>query len=250
MQRKKIIISVVILLTILAIGYFFYTQKIFDAKTVSITLPNNENSITEQAEENTVEIASGEDVVQSEEQNVKSADEKSVEEKKVFKETEDERINIRDNNFSVTNKMVSWGFSVPENKRSIDTIIIHSSYDAIGSDPYSVSGLINEYKSYGVSPHYLIDRQGNTYRLVAEKNIAYHAGDGSTPDGRSGINNFSIGIELMNKKDAKYSDAQYSSLKKLILDIKTRYRIKYVLGHNQIAPDRKTDPWNFEWNKL
>jgi len=33
----------------------------------------------------------------------------------------------------------------------------------------------------------------------------------------------------------------------LVKDIKSRYNIKYVLRHSDIAPDRKTDPWNMNW---
>ena len=150
---------------------------------------------------------------------------------------------------SITNRLATWGFQ-KASERKIDTIIIHSSYDAIGDDPYSVSGTIAEYKSYGVSPHYLIDRKGNAYRLVADQNIAYHAGESKMPDGRTGVNAFSIGIEMLTTKKDKLTDAQYDALKLLISDLKGKYKITNVLGHNQIAPGRKDDPWNFEWGKL
>ena len=75
---------------------------------------------------------------------------------------------------AVENHLVSWGFA-KSNCRTVDTIIIHSSYDALSGNPYSLEGLIKEYRQYGVSPHYLIDRKGIIYRLVEEKNMAYHA---------------------------------------------------------------------------
>nr|HPN96923.1 N-acetylmuramoyl-L-alanine amidase [Candidatus Moranbacteria bacterium] len=129
-------------------------------------------------------------------------------------------------------------------------VFLYKTADAVWIAPYSVSGLIKEYKEYGVAPHYLIDREGKIYRLVEEKNIAYHAGESKVPDGRSGVNNFSIGIEMMNTKSDNYTKSQYSSLKSLIGSIRNRYKIKYTLGHNQIAPGRKDDPWNFDWNKV
>ncbi len=153
------------------------------------------------------------------------------------------------NNLSIISNLVNFGFEKKEN-RTIDTIIIHSSYDALGDDPYDVSGLIKEYKEYGVAPHYLIDRQGTVYLLVEEKNVAYHAGVSEVPDGRSGVNAFSIGIEMMNTKNDQYTKAQYDSLKKLLTEIKSRYNIKYVLGHKDISPERKDDPWNFNSDKL
>jgi len=152
------------------------------------------------------------------------------------------------NNF-ILNKKVSWGYS-SSSGRTIDTIVLHSSYDALGSEPYDLDGLIAEYKEYGVAPHYLIDRKGNVYRLVDDKNIAYHAGVSETPDGRTGVNNFSIGIEIMNTKEDNYTSKQYSGLNDLINYLEDQYSIKYVLGHDDIAPDRKTDPWNFDWDEI
>jgi hypothetical protein len=150
----------------------------------------------------------------------------------------------------IIDRFMSSGFSAPSKARTIDTIVLHSSYDALGSDPYSVLGLVKEYESYGVSAHYLIDRKGIIYRLVADKNIAYHAGVSKMPDGRTGVNDFSIGIEIMNQKETSYTDAQYSAVNRLIASLKGKYPIKNVVGHDDIAPDRKTDPWNFDWKKL
>jgi len=154
-----------------------------------------------------------------------------------------------DNSVKIVDKLVNFGFQQAKN-RSIDTIIIHSSYDAIGKDPFSISGIIKEYEEYGVSAHYLIGRDGVIYRLVADKDIAYHAGAGKVPDGRTGINAFSLGIEMVNTKTDDFTNKQYEALNGLISKLKKEYKIKYVLGHNQIAPNRKDDPWNFDWNKL
>lgn len=152
-------------------------------------------------------------------------------------------------NFSIENRLVSWGFSKASG-RSIDTVVIHSTYNATGGDLFSVSKIIDIYKSYGVSPHYLVARDGTVYRMVDEKNIAYHAGDSKMPDGRSNVNAFSIGIEVIGKDDGSPSDAQYDALKKLIADIKTRHDINHILGHSDIAPGRKSDPWGFSWKKI
>jgi hypothetical protein len=146
--------------------------------------------------------------------------------------------------------LISWGFEVPTAKRTIDTVIVHSSYCATGKDVYSLACILKEYKDYTVSAHYIIGRDGVIYQLVNEKNIAYHAGLGQTPDKRNRINNFSIGIELMNTKTDKFTAEQYDSLNKLLKEIKSRYTIKYVLGHDQVSPTRKTDPWNFDWTKI
>jgi hypothetical protein len=149
----------------------------------------------------------------------------------------------------ISNELVSWGFQKSD-VRKIDSLIVHSSYDAIGNDPYNVSGLIAEYKSYGVSPHYLIDRNGKIYRLVSDQNIAYQAGESRMPDGRTNVNNFSLGVEIVETKSDSPTQKQYDSLNGLVAYLKGKYPIVNILGHNQIAPGRKDDPWNFDWSKV
>ena len=150
---------------------------------------------------------------------------------------------------NIINKLVSWGYEKASG-RKIDTIIIHSTYNALGGDQFSLEKILDIYKLYGVSPHYIIDRGGKIYRLVADADIAYHAGESKMPDGRTGVNNFSIGIEIINSKTESPTSDQYSALKNLIAQLKSQYSIKYVLGHNQIAPGRKDDPWNIDWSKV
>ena len=150
---------------------------------------------------------------------------------------------------SIKNRLVSFGFA-KHSDRSIDTIVLHSSYNSMGGDEYSVDKVIGIWKSYGVAPHYMIDRKGAIYRLVEDTNIAYHAGVSEMPDGRENVNDFSIGIEILNTLDDNYTDAQYAAVKRLVASLKEQYKIKYVLGHDDIAPGRKTDPWNFDWKKL
>lgn len=145
---------------------------------------------------------------------------------------------------------ISWGFESPATPRSIDAIIIHSSYDAIGKEPYDKTGLLEEYQQYGVSAHYLIDRGGKIYRLVSDKLIAYHAGKSMLPNGKTNVNERSIGIELMNTEKDAFTEKQYAALNGLIAHLKQSYGISYVLGHDQVAPGRKTDPWNIEWGKV
>lgn len=146
--------------------------------------------------------------------------------------------------------LMTTGFAVPDKPRAIDTIVIHSSYDPNGRDPYSVDSLVKIYESYHVSAHYLIDRAGTIYRLVPDADIAYHAGVSKMPDGRQEVNNFSLGIEMMNQETTRFTKAQYDALRSLIAFLKQRYPIKYVVGHSDIAPKRKTDPWNFDWKQL
>lgn len=151
---------------------------------------------------------------------------------------------------NVTKKIVSWGFEKMEN-RTVDTVILHSSYNPLEGEKYDVDAVIGIYKTYGVSPHYIIDRGGKIIQLVEEKNSAYHAGVSALPDGRTNVNAVSIGIEILNDdKGDGYTEAQYHSINALLADIQRRYALRYLLGHKDIAPGRKTDPWNFQWNKI
>ena len=146
--------------------------------------------------------------------------------------------------------LVSWGHKTVGRPRRIDAIIIHSSYNALTSDSFSVAEILKEYREINVSPHYIIDRGGLIYRLVPDRDIAYHAGKSRLPDGTTDVNGVSIGIELVNTKFDSPTDAQYTSLAKLVSCLKEKYPIKYTLGHSDIAPGRKTDPWNFEWGRF
>jgi AmpD protein len=64
------------------------------------------------------------------------------------------------------------------------------------------------------------------------------------------VNDFSIGVEMLNTLDGQYTEAQYKAVNNLIAYLKKQYPIKFVVGHKDIAPDRKADPWNFDWKKL
>ncbi len=145
--------------------------------------------------------------------------------------------------------LISWGHAT-SGRKAVDTVIVHSVYNSLGGEEYSLNKILDIFKSYDVSAHYIIDREGRVHQLVSEKHVSWHAGAGKMPDGRTNINSFSIGIELINAKDDKPTGAQYSALKNLISEIKSRHKIKYVLGHDDIAPGRKTDPWNFDWSKI
>ncbi len=169
---------------------------------------------------------------------------------KTVAKTETKNLFTADRGLKIKNDLVSWGYQKYNGTRKIDTIIIHSTYNPLGGGQYDFSKILAIYKKYKVSPHYLIERDGAIYRLVKENNIAYHAGISRVPDNRTNVNNFSIGIEMIGNKIDGYTKAQYNSVKKLINQIKSEYKIKYILGHKDIAPGRKTDPWNFDWKKI
>ncbi|HRZ33105.1 MAG TPA: N-acetylmuramoyl-L-alanine amidase [Flavobacterium sp.] len=68
--------------------------------------------------------------------------------------------------------------------------------------------ILKIFAKFNVSTHYLIGRKGEIYKLVEEKNTAYHAGKSSLPDGNRRVNECSIGIELANDSIEKPSKAK------------------------------------------
>lgn len=118
---------------------------------------------------------------------------------------------------------------------------------------YSVNAIKAIFRFYGVSAHYVLDREGIIHELVPPDKLAFHAGKSKMPapdDGRESVNNFSIGIELLGTETSGFTEAQYQSLQWLIGNLKQTYPIKNLLGHSQIAPGRKTDPHHFDWSRI
>ena len=104
-----------------------------------------------------------------------------------------------------------------------------------------------------VSAHAVIRRGGAITQYVPFGMRAWHAGQ-SEYQGRSGCNDFSIGIELEGTDTVPYTDAQYASLAALIRALLATYptlAAERIAGHSDIAPGRKTDPGPaFEWTRL
>ena len=106
--------------------------------------------------------------------------------------------------------------------------------------------------SASVSAHYLLKEDGVIYQLVDDSMRSWHAGK-SYWKGIEALNNCSIGIEIDNLGDRAFSDAQIKSCIKLCKYLMKKYDIKphNVLGHSDIAPDRKIDPGIFfDWRML
>lgn len=131
-------------------------------------------------------------------------------------------------------------------------------------------------KRSGVSAHVVIDREGKITQMVSFDRIAYHAGE-SHWDGLSGLNRYSIGIELANagrlskcedkwlawfgklykqeevieavhKNETSasgwhvYTSDQLASALELALVLKQKYNLLDIVGHDDISPGRKHDP--------
>ena len=69
-----------------------------------------------------------------------------------------------------------------------------------------------------------------------------------TDDPRGNVNDFSIGIELLGNQEFGFCKKQYQALARLTKQICKRHPIRHILGHEHIAPGRKTDPGPaFDW---
>ena len=102
-------------------------------------------------------------------------------------------------------------------------------------------------KDLKVSSHFLIKRTGELVQFVSCKNRAWHAGDSNWKN-NSNCNDFSIGIELEGSDLTPFEEIQYMKLINLLKCLCKHYPINAIVGHNQIAPERKTDPGPFfDW---
>jgi N-acetylmuramoyl-L-alanine amidase len=111
-------------------------------------------------------------------------------------------------------------------------------------------------QSARVSAHYVVEEDGTIWRLVPEERCAFHAGL-SCWAGETDLNAVSIGIEIVNPGHewgyCQYPDVQMTAIERLCRDILCRRPIPphRVVGHSDIAPDRKSDPGElFDWRRL
>ena len=137
-------------------------------------------------------------------------------------------------------------------KSKIKFIVFH--YTGMKSEKRAIDKLLNPKSK--VSCHYLIKNNGNIIKMVPETYQAWHAGISSWKKFKS-LNKNSIGIEIINSgheyKYKKFSKKQIYSLIKITKSLIKKFKInsKSILGHSDIAPDRKMDPGEkFPWEYL
>jgi len=168
--------------------------------------------------------------------------------------------------------------SANQNSR-VSIIVIHHTTADFGDS----LRILTQPSSYPVSSHYLIPEPGDssydksalkTYQLVDESRRAWHAGR-SYWAGKSGLNDQSIGIELVNRTWCHssdtgvnpttggpdrlcfypdFADGQIALLTELLDEILERHpdvKPTHIIGHSDIAPGRKIDPGpRFPWQRL
>lgn len=107
-----------------------------------------------------------------------------------------------------------------------------------------------------VSAHYVIAEDGQIVRMVDEGKRAWHAGK-SYWRGVTDVNSASVGIEIVNPGHEwgyrPFPEPQIAALIPLVQQIVLRHRITRgnIVGHSDIAPNRKEDPGElFPWGQL
>lgn len=185
-------------------------------------------------------------------------------------------------NYSINNKHLLEGEGVSHMRASkndepfadgaLDTLVIHytAGRDAVSSAKYLARADVK------ASAHLVISREGEVIQLVPFDKKSWHAGRSSYM-GRSGFNNYSIGIELDNagiltrvgnqyqawfgkkypeeevvravhRNETKpawwhaYTEAQLQTCEDIARLLIDTYHLKLILGHEEIAPGRKQDP--------
>jgi N-acetylmuramoyl-L-alanine amidase len=134
----------------------------------------------------------------------------------------------------------------------IDMLVLH--YTGMRSAQAALARLCDH--AAKVSAHYVVEENGRIWSLVPEDRRAFHAGR-SCWEGESDLNAVSIGIEIVNPGHEwgyrPFPEPQMLSVERLCLDLIARHPIPphRVVGHSDIAPDRKSDPGElFDWRRL
>ena len=145
--------------------------------------------------------------------------------------------------------IVLHGISLPPGR--FGTGVVEALF--LGSLPEAVVRAHPDLDGLRVSTHLFIRRDGSLVQFVPFDQRAWHAGR-SAWRGRSGCNDFAIGIELEGMDIVPYDDAQYATLVAVLPALRAAYpgiAADAVVGHEHVAPGRKTDPGPaFDWRRL
>jgi len=101
-----------------------------------------------------------------------------------------------------------------------------------------------------VSAHFFLRRDGTVQQFVSCDDRAWQAGV-SCWRGRHACNDYSIGIEIEGDAVQSFTTEQYAALDPLLAAVATRYPIRAVTTHSEIAAGRKIDPGpTFDFSRL
>ncbi|MDP6524168.1 MAG: peptidoglycan recognition family protein [Kiritimatiellia bacterium] len=111
----------------------------------------------------------------------------------------------------------------------------HTWYIILHTTEGSKKGSLNKVRKNGEC-HYFVDTGGSIYRIIDRQRTAYHAGR-SMWNGKTNIDNYSIGIEVVGYHDKPMTSSQYGSLKALIAELQRIYKLAddHVIPHSMVA---------------
>ncbi len=134
---------------------------------------------------------------------------------------------------------------------AIDTVVLHHT-----ASP-TLGGVVRWFANpeSRVSAHFTVGKDGSIVQHVSTFSRAWHAGVSRDHLGRENLNNFSIGIEMVNIGDGKdpWTKEQVEVVGFLIRAMKRRFpEIRVVTSHEFVAvpKGRKPDPKSFPWKAL
>ena len=148
----------------------------------------------------------------------------------------------------ISNQFKSPNFDNRRKNIKIKYIIIHYTETKDLNDALEI--LCNPDKK--VSSHFVIDLDGGIFRLVDENKKAWHAGVSFWKKDKH-LNDVSLGIEIVNDGGKKFTAIQIRSLVSLLQKLVKDFSVNNhnILGHSDVAPERKIDPGIFfPWEKL
>jgi N-acetylmuramoyl-L-alanine amidase len=134
----------------------------------------------------------------------------------------------------------------------IDMLVLH--YTGMRSAAEAIDRLRDP--AARVSSHYVVEEDGQIWRLVPEERRAWHAGV-SHWRGHAVLNDRSVGVEIVNPGHEwgyrAFPAVQMAAVRDLCRGVLARHPIpaRNVVAHSDIAPDRKQDPGElFDWAGL
>lgn len=119
-----------------------------------------------------------------------------------------------------------------------------------GRVDYNADPSLASLRNVTVSAHFLVRRDGRLVQYVSCNDRAWHAGV-SQFQGRANCNDYSIGVEMEGTDNVAFTSVQYDVLAQLAQALQNRYPLRWITGHEHVAPGRKTDPGPcFDWTLL
>jgi N-acetyl-anhydromuramyl-L-alanine amidase AmpD len=139
----------------------------------------------------------------------------------------------------------------PPDALSISCVVLHATVEP------TTEGTVHIFldPARKVSAHFVVGKDGRVVQMVPVEKRAWHAGV-SVLDGVPSVNDYSVGIEIVNLNDGKdpFPDAQLQAVAGILRLLRSRYAIPdaRIVSHAQIAlpPGRKSDPLGLDFDKI